>query len=72
MIKALNEVFEQIDQTQVEAKTFDLLRQNEVAAIPKRLQSFTDDVARQEERERELQRRFQELMMEQEDLLKQT
>jgi len=72
LIKALNEVFEQIDQTQVEAKTFDLLRQNEVAAIPKRLQSFTDDVGRQEERERELQRRFQELMMEREDLLKQT
>lgn len=69
MIKALNDVYEQVDQTQVEAKTFELLRQNEVAAIPKRLQSLTDDVARQEERERDLQRRFQELYTERDDLM---
>ncbi len=38
MIKALNDVYDQIDQTQVEAKTFELLRQNEVLAIPKRIE----------------------------------
>ena len=32
-------------------------------------QSFTDDVARQEERERDLQRRFQELYTEREELV---
>ncbi|CAF3588977.1 unnamed protein product [Adineta steineri] len=61
LVKALNDIYEQIDQTQVEAKTFELLRQNEVLAIPKRIESFTEDVARQEDRERELQRRYQEL-----------
>jgi len=35
LVKALNDVYDQIDQTQVEAKTFELLRQNEVLAIPK-------------------------------------
>ncbi|UJR33245.1 hypothetical protein I4U23_020700 [Adineta vaga] len=69
LIKALNDVYDQIDQTQVEAKTFELLRQNEVLAIPKRIESFTEDVARQEERERELQRRYQELYEERMNLL---
>lgn len=72
LIQALNDVYEQIDQTRVEATTFELLRQNEIAAIPKRLQSFTDDVARQEERERELQRRFQELFTERNELVEET
>lgn len=71
LIKAMNDVYDQIDQTQVEAKTFDLLRQNEILAIPKRIESFTEDVARQEERERELQRRFQELCEERASLLPQ-
>ncbi len=88
LMKALNDIYDQIDQTQVEAKTFDLLRQNEVLAIPKRIevieliqkknslclilfQSFTEDVARQEERERELQRRYQELYEERDSLFEQ-
>ncbi|CAF2406946.1 unnamed protein product [Rotaria sp. Silwood2] len=71
LIKALNDVFDQIDQTQVESKTFELLRQNEILAIPKRIESFTEDVARQEERERELQRRYQELIEERNHLLEQ-
>jgi len=69
--KALNDIYDQIDQIQVEAKTFDVLRQNEIQAIPKRTQSFTDDVYRQEERERILQRRYQDLMEERSDLLQQ-
>jgi len=69
LVKALNDVYDHIDQTQVEAKTFDLLRQNEVLAIPKRIESFTEDVARQEERERELQRRYQELYEERSSFL---
>ena len=42
LVKALNDVYDQIDQTQVEAKTFDLLRQNELLAIPKRLEVRID------------------------------
>jgi pre-mRNA-splicing factor CDC5/CEF1 len=71
LVKALNDIYDQIDQTQVEAKTFDLLRQNEILAIPKRIESFTEDVARQEERERELQRRYQELYEERNSLFEQ-
>ncbi|CAF1182392.1 unnamed protein product [Rotaria sordida] len=71
LIKALNNVYDQIDQTQAEAKTFELLRQNEILAIPKRIESFTDDVARQEERECELQQRYQELVEERNHLLEQ-
>ncbi|CAF2062203.1 unnamed protein product [Rotaria magnacalcarata] len=71
LIKALTDVYDQIDQTQVEAKTFELLRQNEILAIPKRIDSFTEDVARQEERERELQRRYQELYEERTSFLEQ-
>ena len=80
----MNDVYDQIDQTRVEATTFEFLRQNEVLAVPKRikvreemeggrwltfaLQSFSDDVARQEERERDLQQRFQELCEERNEL----
>lgn len=71
LVKAMNDIYDQIDQTQVEAETFDLLRRNEILAIPKRIESFTEDVARQEERERELQRRFQELCEERDSILQQ-
>ena len=37
-MKQLNDVNEQIEQTYVEAKTFDVLRQHEIGAIPKRLE----------------------------------
>lgn len=38
LIEALNNIYDQIYQSQVESKTFDLLRQNELLAIPKRTQ----------------------------------
>ncbi|CAF0847593.1 unnamed protein product [Didymodactylos carnosus] len=69
--KALSEIYEQIDHLQVESKTFEVLRQNETHAIPKRIESFTDDVIRQEQREKELQRLYQDLMEERSDLLQQ-
>ena len=38
LTKQLQDTYEQIEQTFVEAKTFDALRQHEVGAIPKRME----------------------------------
>ncbi|XP_005097398.1 cell division cycle 5-like protein [Aplysia californica] len=61
LVKQLQEVTEQMEHTSVELSTFEHLRQHEIGAIPKRLESLTEDVQRQTERERELQKRFGEL-----------
>ncbi|ESO92544.1 hypothetical protein LOTGIDRAFT_190497 [Lottia gigantea] len=61
LIKQVTDTYEQLEQTFVELKTFENLRQHEVGAIPKRLESLTEDVQRQMERENELQKRYSEL-----------
>lgn len=61
LVKQLQELTEQMENTTVELSTFQHLRQLEMGAIPKRLESLTEDVQRQTERERELQKRFAEL-----------
>jgi len=69
LLKQFHDIYEQIEQTHVEATTFDNLRQHEIQAIPKRLESLTEDVSRQMERERELQKRFGDLQQHKEKLL---
>lgn len=61
LIKQIHDVYEQIEQTFVELKTFENLRQHELGAIPKRSESLTEDVQRQTDREKELQKKFSEL-----------
>ncbi|KAK3089147.1 hypothetical protein FSP39_001265 [Pinctada imbricata] len=61
LAKQMSDLYEQIEQTFVEFKTFEDLRQHEIGAIPKRLESLTEDVERQMEREQELQKKFGEL-----------
>ncbi|GFO03517.1 cell division cycle 5-like protein [Plakobranchus ocellatus] len=61
LVKQLQELTEQMENTTVELSTFQHLRQLEMGAIPKRLESLTEDVQRQTDRERELQKRFAEL-----------
>jgi len=61
LVKQFQELSEQVEATSVELATFDHLRQHEVGAIPKRMESLTEDVQRQTDRERELQKRFGEL-----------
>lgn len=61
LMKQLSDVNEQLEQTHLENKTFDNLRQHEIGAIPKRMESLKEDVQRQMERERELQKRYSEL-----------
>lgn len=38
LIKQLHDISEQMEQTSVELKTFDNLRQHEIGAIPKRIE----------------------------------
>lgn len=61
LVKQLNDLYEQIEQTFVEFKTFEDLRKHEIGAIPKRMESLTEDVQRQMEREKELQKKFGEM-----------
>ncbi|KAK2162342.1 hypothetical protein LSH36_100g06032 [Paralvinella palmiformis] len=68
LVKQLHDIQEQSEQTFVELKTFENLKQHETGAIPKRLESLTEDVNRQMARERELQQKFGELERLKEDL----
>ncbi|CAH1799753.1 unnamed protein product [Owenia fusiformis] len=61
LIKMLAECNDQLEQARVEKATFESLQQHEVGAIPKRMESLSEDVKRQEEREKELQKRFADL-----------
>ncbi|KAL5009999.1 hypothetical protein ScPMuIL_012304 [Solemya velum] len=61
LMKQVQDTYEQLEQTFVEYKTFDTLRQHEIGAIPKRKESLTEDVERQTEREHDLQIRYSEL-----------
>ncbi|XP_070568591.1 cell division cycle 5-like protein [Ptychodera flava] len=69
LVKQLNDAFENLEQTFVEMKTFESLKRNEDIAIPKRLESLKEDVRRQAERERELQKQYSEISYERDQLL---
>ncbi|KAE8605364.1 hypothetical protein XENTR_v10015082 [Xenopus tropicalis] len=66
LIKQLNEIWDQYEQANLELGTFEELKTHEDIAIPRRIECLKEDVQRQEERERELQQRFAELMLEKE------
>ncbi|XP_053565570.1 cell division cycle 5-like protein [Bombina bombina] len=66
LIKQLNEIWDQYEQANLELRTFEELKKHEDIAIPRRIECLKEDVQRQEEREKELQQRFAELMMEKE------
>nr|DBA25681.1 TPA: hypothetical protein GDO54_010045 [Pyxicephalus adspersus] len=66
LIKQLNEIWDQYEQANLEYKTFEELKKHEDVAIPRRIEFLKEDVQRQEERERELQQRFAELLLEKE------
>ncbi|KAJ9592544.1 hypothetical protein L9F63_015779 [Diploptera punctata] len=61
LIKQLHDLYDQIEQGQLELSTFRFLQRQEMAAIPRRLESLTEDVNRQTEREKTLQAKFAEL-----------
>ncbi|XP_063217197.1 cell division cycle 5-like protein [Bacillus rossius redtenbacheri] len=68
LIKQLVSLFDQIEQSQLELSTFKFLQQQEMAAIPRRIESLTEDVMRQTEREKGLQKKYAELKSELEQL----
>ncbi|KAK5889858.1 hypothetical protein CesoFtcFv8_013436 [Champsocephalus esox] len=69
LLKQHNEIWEQVEQSATELKTFDQLKKQEDTAIPRRKEALREDVERQMERERELQHRYGELVMEREEFI---
>lgn len=67
MIKQLQDTCEQIEQNYLALSTFKFFAEQESIAIPRRLESLTEDVKRQIDREKELQARYAALKEELED-----
>merc|ERR1712025_146952 len=61
LIKQLNDQAEQLEQSRLELATFDQLKISETAAIPRRLETLTVDVRKQQEREKSLQEAFRSM-----------
>ncbi|XP_006000982.1 cell division cycle 5-like protein [Latimeria chalumnae] len=68
LIKQLNDLWDQVEQASLELGTFEELKRHEDIAIPRRQESLREDVQRQQEREKELQQRFADLVLEKETL----
>ena len=60
LMKQISDVGEQLESARLELSTFSFLKECEAQAIPSRMGAITADVERQEERERELQEKYQE------------
>jgi len=58
LAKQITDAQESIEQARLELSTFSFLAERESAAVPRRLASITEDVQRQQSREKELQERF--------------
>ena len=58
LTKQTQDLYDQIEQAQLELSTFSFLKNQETNAIPRRLQSIMDDVERQTNREKELQDQY--------------
>ncbi|RZF40584.1 hypothetical protein LSTR_LSTR007467 [Laodelphax striatellus] len=63
LVKQFQDLIDQVEQAHMELSTFKFLQQQEEAAIPRRIESLTDDVNRQMEREKSLQKKFGELRL---------
>ncbi|CAH1967453.1 unnamed protein product [Acanthoscelides obtectus] len=61
LIKQLHDMFESIEQAELDFNTFRFLQEQERVALPRRIQSLTEDVNRQMEREKGLQMKYSEL-----------
>lgn len=65
---SLQDSVSQVETALLEYSTFNFLKQMETVAIPRRLATISEDVARQTDREKELQRRYDLLQRDLEDL----
>jgi len=68
LTKQINDLFEQVEQAHTEKETFRSLREHELRAIPKRVESLREGVRRQTDRERQLQSRYSNLLYERDAL----
>lgn len=64
LTKQLNDLWEQVEQSQLELSTFKFLQSQEDAALTRRVSCLTEDVNRQVEREKSLQSRYAKLQEE--------
>ncbi|MCI4382524.1 hypothetical protein PGIGA_G00016000 [Pangasianodon gigas] len=71
LIKQLSDLWDQVEQAHMELHTFQELKKQEDLAIPRRQEALREDVQRQQDREKELQQRFADLLLEKETLLSQ-
>ncbi|GFR13319.1 cell division cycle 5-like protein [Trichonephila clavata] len=62
LIKQHQDLVEQVEQTHLELNTFKTLQELESLAITKRVESLTEDVSRQVERESMLQKKYEDLL----------
>ncbi|XP_072292722.1 cell division cycle 5-like protein [Eucyclogobius newberryi] len=69
LLKQHNDLWEQVEQAATELQTFTQLKTQEDTAIPRRLEALREDVGRQMEREKELQHRYGEILLEREALM---
>ncbi|XP_030638519.1 cell division cycle 5-like protein [Chanos chanos] len=69
LMKQLSDLWDQVEQANMELRTFQELKKQEDLAIPRRQEALREDVQRQQEREKELQQRFADLLLEKETLL---
>ncbi|KAI4884617.1 hypothetical protein NFI96_034578, partial [Prochilodus magdalenae] len=68
LMKQLSDLWDQVEQAHMELHTFQELKKQEDMAIPRRLEGLREDVQRQQEREKELQQRFADLLLEKETM----
>ncbi|XP_053489081.1 cell division cycle 5-like protein [Ictalurus furcatus] len=69
LMKQLSDLWDQVEQAHMELHTFQELKKQEDMAIPRRKEALREDVQRQQDREKELQQRFADLLLEKETLL---
>ncbi|TNN62806.1 Cell division cycle 5-like protein [Liparis tanakae] len=69
LLKQHSELWEQVEQSATELETFKQLKKQEDMAIPRRKEALKEDVERQMERERELQQRYGDIVMEREGMI---
>ncbi|KAG9019651.1 Pre-mRNA-splicing factor cef1 [Tulasnella sp. 427] len=66
--KRMTNAFEEINKTQIELESFQMLSITEAAAAPRRVQALSEEVERLERRERTLQERYRDLDYERRDV----
>ncbi|KAK1793291.1 hypothetical protein P4O66_011680 [Electrophorus voltai] len=69
LMKQLSDLWDQVEQAHMELHTFQELKKQEDTAIPRRQEALREDVQRQQDREKELQQRFADLLLDKETLL---